>query len=341
MHASRLVKEVLQRYGAVAREALEQHLQPASRTELHGLAADYPRRGGRLLRASVCIAAARAFGGSLEGAVDSAVAIELIHNAFLVHDDVEDASEERRGRPTMHRLQGVPIAVNVGDAMSIMSLRPLLANQVRFGAPLTLAILEETARMAEESVQGQALELAWRRDNVLELRSEDYLQMILKKTCWYSCIYPCRVGALIGTRGPISPERFVRYGFFLGAAFQIQDDLLNLVGDPVLYGKELGGDLWEGKRTLMLLRLSARATRREKIELRRILRRPRELRSAGEVGWIRDRMDAYDCLGYARQVAHGLAGAAVHEFDLECGGLPASIDKDFLRALPEWVLARA
>jgi geranylgeranyl diphosphate synthase type II len=338
--APQLVKDVLERYGAIAREALEHYLQPASRTELHLLAADYPRRGGRLLRASLCIAAARAFGGSAESAVNSAVAIELIHNAFLVHDDVEDNSEERRGRPTLHRLQGVPIAVNVGDAMSIMSLRPLLANRSRLGAVLTLGILEEAARMAEESVQGQAMELAWRRDNLFDLRPHDYLQMILKKTCWYTCIYPCRVGALIGTRRQIGSERLVRYGFFLGAAFQIQDDLLNLAGDPARYGKELGGDLWEGKRTLMLLHLFARATRREKIELRRILGREREQRSADEVTWIRERMDAYDCLSYARQIAHGLAGAAVHEFTLELDQLPPSEDKEFLRALPEWVLAR-
>ena len=84
--------------------------------------------------------------------------------------------------------------------------------------------------MAEESVQGQAMELAWRRDNNLSLRDEDYLQMILKKTCWYTCIYPCRVGALIGRGAPLPPTRFLRFGFFLGAAFQIQDDILNLDG---------------------------------------------------------------------------------------------------------------
>jgi geranylgeranyl diphosphate synthase, type II len=253
---------------------------------------------------------------------------------------VEDGSEERRGHPTMHRLQGVPIAVNVGDAMSIMSLRPLLENRLRLGSALTLNILEETERMAEESVQGQAIELAWRRDNVVDVRAEEYLQMILKKTCWYTCIYPCRVGALIGTRRSIAPDRFVRYGFFLGAAFQIQDDLLNLAGDPIRYGKEIGGDLWEGKRTLMLLRLFEGAARDERIELRRILGRAREQRLPEEVAWMRERLDAYGCLEQASKIAHGLAGAAVHEFERELGDLAPSIDKDFLHALPEWVLAR-
>jgi len=337
-----LVRETLDRYGAMTREAITRYLKPsAPRTELHALAADYPTRGGRALRASLCIAAAGAFGAPAEDAINSAVALELMHNAFLIHDDVEDGSEERRGRPTLHLLQGVPIAVNVGDALSVMSLRPLLENRARLGAQRTLRILEETERMAEESVQGQALELAWRRDNNLALRERDYLQMILKKTCWYTCIYPCRVGALIGSGGPLPGGQFLRFGFFLGAAFQIQDDVLNLSGDPRWYGKEIGGDLWEGKRTLMLIRLFEQATVEERIELRRVLGRPRENRTVRDVAWIRERMEAYSCLAHAQQVAHALAGAAAHEFSVECAALPASRDKDFLQALPAWVLARA
>ena len=113
--------------------------------------------------------------------------------------------------------------------------------------------------MARESIEGQAIELGWRRDNALRLGDADYLEMVLKKTCWYTTIYPSRVGALIGTRGDCDLDRFVRFGFFLGAAFQIQDDLLNLEGDPLRYGKELDGDLWEGKRTLMLIHLLRKA----------------------------------------------------------------------------------
>ena len=89
------------------------------------------------------------------------------------------------------------------------------------------------------------MELGWRRDNLVDLDVVDYLLMILKKTSWYTIIYPCRVGALIGTRSRLPSEPFVRFGFFLGAAFQIQDDLLNLT-DEASYGKERYGDLWRG-----------------------------------------------------------------------------------------------
>src|SRR5580700_2260923 len=139
--------------------------------------------------------------------------------------------------------------------LSLLSMRPLLDNRRRLGPWLSLRILEETERMARESAEGQAMELGWRRDNVTGVTEADYLEMVLKKTCWLATIHPSRVGALIGTGGAAPLEPFIRFGFLVGAAFQIQDDLLNLVGDAQAYGKELGGDIREGKRTLMLIHL--------------------------------------------------------------------------------------
>jgi geranylgeranyl diphosphate synthase, type II len=337
-----LVRSVLEEYGSLARSAVRAYLRPQEpRSELYELALDYPQRGGRALRASLCISSARVFGASAADALNSAVALELLHNAFLVHDDVEDGSEERRGAPTLHMLHGVPIAVNVGDALAVLSLRPLLENRAKLGPRVTLRILEETAWMASESVEGQGMELAWRRHNALDLVEADYLRMILKKTCWYTTIYPCRVGALIGSRDGVKLDRFIRFGFFLGAAFQIQDDLLNLVGDHARYGKELAGDIWEGKRTLILIRLLELASPEERIELGRILGLEREVRTPRDVDWIRKRMDDYGCIEHARQVAHGLAGAAIHEFEAAYRGLPDSRDKQFLESLATWVLERA
>ncbi len=109
--------------------------------------------------------------------------------------------------------------------------------------------------MMQESLEGQAMELGWVRDNRCDVTDEDYLRMVLKKTCWYSFIHPCRIGALIATRDGVDLDRFNRFGCYLGTAFQIQDDLLNLTGDERRYGKEIGGDLLEGKRTLMLIHL--------------------------------------------------------------------------------------
>ena len=332
---------MLKEYGDVTRVALCDYLRPRHpQRHLYNMVADYPQRGGRMLRPSLCIATACAFGAPVGDAVRSAVALELLHNAFLVHDDIEDESDARRGRPTLNALHGVPMAVNVGDALTLLGLRALIDNRQTLGARLAMQVLEEAEQMARETVEGQAVELGWRRDNAVSLEDADYLEMVLKKTCWYTTIYPSRVGALIGTRGAADLNQFIRFGFFLGAAFQIQDDRLNLEGDEARYGKEINGDIWEGKRTLMLIRLLRQATAAERSRLTEFLGQRRSARTRADVEWIRDRMRAYDCLDYARGVAHGLAGAALHEYSLLYADLPESRDKRFVQSLATWVLQR-
>jgi geranylgeranyl diphosphate synthase type II len=339
---SPLVPAVLKEYGDLTRVALSEYLGPREpRRHLYSLVADYPRRGGRMLRPTLCIATARAFGARLDDAVRTAAALELLHNAFLVHDDIEDESDERRGLPTLHELHGVPVAINVGDALSLLSLRALIDNRETLGLVLTLRVLEEAQRMAQETVEGQAVELGWRRDNAVHLGDGDYLEMILKKTCWYTTIFPSRVGALLGTRDAVDLGRFLRFGFFLGAAFQIQDDLLNLVGDGHRYGKERDGDIWEGKRTLILIHALRSAMGGERSRLSQLLGLSRKERTAEDVHWIRSRIEAHGSIEYARQVAHALAGAALHEFSLAYADVPESRDKRFVGALPTWVLERA
>ena len=339
--ATDLVPDLLREYGDLTRVELCRYLGPREpRRHLYNLVADYPRRGGRMLRPTLCIATARAFGAEAAAAVRSAAALELLHNAFLVHDDVEDESDERRGRPTLNALHGIAIAVNVGDALTLLGLRALLDNRETLGPRLAFAVLEEAERMARESVEGQAIELGWRSDNALHISDDDYLVMVLKKTCWYTTIFPLRAGALIGGAHGVDPEQLLRFGFFLGAAFQIQDDLLNLAGDATSYGKEIGGDIWEGKRTLMLVHLLRSATASERERLSAFLAKSRRERASDDVSWVRQMMDDYGCLDHARRVAHGLAGAAQHEFEVAFRGVPASADREFVRALCTWVLSR-
>ncbi|MFO0756794.1 MAG: polyprenyl synthetase family protein [Byssovorax sp.] len=336
-----LVPRMLEEYGKAARAELFAYLPSVEpRRWLYDLVADYPKRGGRSFRPSLCIATARAFGCTMDDVVGTAASIEMLHNAMLIHDDIEDESEMRRGKPAMHVTEGVPIAINAGDMLCMLSFRPLLENRSSLGSSMALRILLETERMARESAEGQAIELGWRRDNVMGLGEADYLEMVLKKTCWLATIHPARVGAIIGTRGRVDLDPFIRFGFFLGAAFQIQDDLLNLVGDAGAYGKELEGDIHEGKRTLMIIHLFENGTEDERARLERMLGRPRAERTVEDVRWVRERMDHYGAIEYAREVAQGLAGAAAHEADQIFGDLPDSRDKRFLQALPTWVIER-
>jgi geranylgeranyl diphosphate synthase type II len=185
------------------------------------------------------------------------------------------------------------------------------------------------------------MELAWRQQNAVDLGAADYLRLILKKTCWYTTIFPTRIGALIATRDRVDLDRYLRFAFFVGAAFQIQDDLLNLVGDEVRYGKELDGDIWEGKRTLILIHLLGAAGGRDRERLVRLLGLPRSARTRADVDWIRAQMDRHGSIEHARQVAHALAGAATCEFARAYAALPDSRDKRFLEAVALWVLERA
>lgn len=338
-HAS-VVPTVLHEYGGLTRAVLRDYLpEREPRRYLYDLLADYPARGGKMMRPSICIAAARIFGGQIEEVLYTAAAIELFHNALLIHDDIEDGSEQRRGRPTLHMLHGIPLALNAGDALVLMALKPLLDNRGSLGAALVLRLFEETERMARECAEGQSIELGWRQHNAVVIDDAQYLEMVLKKTCWLATIYPMRAGVLIGSRGRADPEAFVRFGFFLGAAFQIQDDLLNLCGDH-RYGKERDDDLWEGKRTLMLIRALREATAEEGEQLSAILRRSRAERTAHEVAWMRRLIEKYDGIPYARRMAQELAGAALHEFGLLSAGIPDSRDKEFFQQMPVWVIER-
>ncbi|MFE8596121.1 polyprenyl synthetase family protein [Archangium violaceum] len=242
---------------------------------LYELMLEYPLREAKGLRPALCIATCRALGGTLEAALRPAAALELYHNAFLIHDDIEDESQLRRGRPTLHHLHGVPVAINVGDAMLALSLQPLLDNIGFIGLGPSLRILQAVARMARESAEGQALELEWIRQGQWALEDEDYVRMVEQKTCWYSFITPVTVGAIAARQNAQRTEQLAEFARCLGIAFQIQDDVLNLSGEVGAYGKEIGGDLWEGKRTLMLLHMMRHASAEERAEAERILSLPR------------------------------------------------------------------
>jgi geranylgeranyl diphosphate synthase type II len=247
---------------------------------LYDLVFDYPLRDAKALRPALCVATCCALGGSVEAVSNSATVIELFHNAFLIHDDIEDGSEKRRSGPTLHRMHGLPVAINVGDAMFALTLEPLLENTRLLDLGRALRILKVIARMVRESAEGQALELAWIRDACWALTDRDYLRMVHKKTSHYTFITPVVVGAVVA--GEVG-ERLGRLRLFataLGAAFQIQDDVLNLAGDEDRIGKELDGDLWEGKHTLVLLHAVRSSTPAERRRATAILRKRRPFDSS-------------------------------------------------------------
>ena len=334
------VSLMLDDYGAVTRRAMAYYLpKQEPRKFLYDPVADYPSRGGKMMRPSLCISTARAFGAEPELVAKAAASIEMLHNSLLIHDDIEDESEERRGQPTLHALHGIPIALNAGDTLAMLSIRPLLECVHETVPWLALPIIQDLERMSRESAEGQALELGWRRDPNLRPTRDDYLEMVLKKTCWLAGIYPCRLGAMLGTRGKIASDAFIRFGFFFGAAFQIQDDVLNLQGG-LAYGKEGCGDLWEAKWTLMLIDVASRMTDADKPRFASYLRQSRETRQEADIAWLLDLMNQHEAIEKAQALARGLAGAALREIDTLFSELPDSKDKAFIRDLTTWTFRR-
>lgn len=306
----------------------------------YSLLSAYPRRPGKGLRPTLCLATCDALGGDVELALNSAIAIELFHNAFLIHDDVQDQSEMRRGRPTLNAEHGVAIALNVGNMTNLAGLYRLFNNRPALGAALSWRIFQETELMMRHSLEGQAIELGWIKDNASSLVEDDYFRMCLKKTSWYTCIYPCRIGALVARGDTFDTACIDQYGWYLGAAFQIQDDVLNLMGDYGAYGKEIGGDLWEGKRTLMLLRLQQLLRGAELRRLQSFLSRSRQQRDAADVTWLRERMIETGCIQHARDYADQLSAEALRLGREAFGGLPDSAARNFLLELPRYMVER-
>jgi len=301
--------------------------------------------------------------------------LELYHNAFLIHDDIEDGSLLRRNEPALHIEHGIPVAINVGDAMLSLALQPLLDNVGRIGLGQSLRILQAVSDMTRITVEGQAVELEWVRDNAWSLTDEHYLSMVERKTSWYSFIIPMQVGAMAaGAPAAVLPE-LERLGRSLGAAFQITDDVLNLRAAPDDYGKEIGGDLWEGKRTLMLLHAVRTATDADRAKAVDLLGRDRpagdpdalaallsrlestgdltaagrasleaELAASGQkswsdVQWLYDLVVAQGSIDHAKAVAAGLIEDAAATLRT-MRSLPDSRHRQMLEALVAFVVER-
>nr|MDO8134216.1 polyprenyl synthetase family protein [Candidatus Njordarchaeum guaymaensis] len=301
------VFKVLEEKAKIVEHELEPYLPLKEPKELYALMRDYPMRGGKRLRPAFCLLSCEAFGGDPKRALKAATALEVFQNWALIHDDIEDDSEMRRGKPCLHRIYGVPLAINAGDALHVKMWEVLFDNRGLLGPELTFRILDEFKRLCMETVEGQAIEINWVTNNKYDLHEEDYYQMAGKKTSWYTIITPFRVGAVIAGADELLVDGLIDFGWKLGIAFQIQDDLLNLIGEEKKYGKEIGGDIAEGKRTLMLINLLNICNKVEKGNTMKILNKSRSAKSSKEIKFVIDLMKKYGTLEYGKRKAKEFA----------------------------------
>lgn len=195
--------------------------------------------------------------------------------------------------------------------------------------------------MCRESLEGQAIELGWIRRGQVPARDGDYVHMAAKKTGWYTCQSPCRLGAIAaGHTRTRELDLLGRVFKEVGIAFQIQDDSLNLIGEVDLYGKEALGDLLEGKRTLILIHLMRTVPKGLRAELLEWLGRPRSERTVDESREVLSQMQRYHSIDYAQSVAAQHAARAATLFEETLGFIPQSQDKAILRQIIHYVNTR-
>jgi geranylgeranyl diphosphate synthase type I len=207
-------------------------------------------RGGKRFRPALAFLACECVGGERESAVAAAASVELLHNMTLVHDDIEDESELRRGKPCIHRIYGVPKAINAGDAMLIKVFE--IANSTSIREDLRRRLVSQIAKRAYDVTWGQAFEFSMRERK--EFSEDEVIRLLRFKTGALTRL-SLEAGAISGDASPQQMEALGEFGETVGIAFQIVDDVLNVQGDVKKYGKEIGGDIREGKKTILAAHL--------------------------------------------------------------------------------------
>jgi geranylgeranyl diphosphate synthase type I len=271
---------------------------------LYGILDEFINRGGKRTRPAMAMLACAAAGEDPRKALASGCAIEVFHAAALIHDDIMDGSVLRRGRPCAHIMHGSSLAINAGDyALGLVCT--IVVRDEYLDDTTKLAVLNVIGEMSERTVEGQALDVGWVRDDVFDLTPNDYLHMALGKTGYYSGIAPLKVGAIIGGATEAEIEALAGFGKNCSIAFQIQDDLLNILGDVDTMGKDFLTDVLESKRTLMVIHCLTEANPQDRERLTHLLglQNDKSLEEATEVVKLLKR---YGSVEYAQMMASDL-----------------------------------
>jgi geranylgeranyl diphosphate synthase, type II len=224
------------------------------------------RGGGKRIRSTIVLLACEAVGGRAARALDAAVAVEVMHNFTLVHDDIMDNADARRGRPTVHTRWNLNTALLVGDVL----LGAAYASLLRSAGDNHRAMGEVFTRGLLEVCDGQGLDMEF--ESRERVTTADYFRMIDRKTGALLAT-AAEIGGIAGNASPARCAALHAFGLRLGRAFQLQDDLLDVVADPDDFGKTVGGDILEGKKTFLLLEAARRAAGTDRDLIINVMRR--------------------------------------------------------------------
>lgn len=293
---------------------------------------DYSCNGGKRHRPLITFASCIAVGGNVDLSVSAAAAIEHFHTAALIHDDIADEAELRRGEPCLHLTEGTGLAINAGD-LGLSLVNGTVMDDPNLDDATKVRVVTELINMTRRTIEGQALDIGWARDGRYDIELEDYLLMATHKTAHYSGAVPLAIGAIIGGGTEVQIEGLRNYGLDTGLAFQIQDDLLNLIGGEESRQKDFRSDITEGKRTMVVVHALQNSSRRERLVdiLSSKEKDPSVLQEAVDI------MQESHSIDYARTYAENLTSIAKNRLvDL----LDPSAARDLLVSMADWFVNR-
>lgn len=237
---------------------------PASPAELYEPITYILSVGGKRMRPALLLMACDLFGGDVEAALNPALAIEVFHNFTLVHDDIMDNAPLRRGKATVHEKWNTNIGILSGDVMLVEAYKLMMQVET----PILRQVLTIFSNTAVGVCEGQQMDMNFEEQN--EVAIDDYLTMITLKTA-VLLGGALKIGALIGGANDTDADLLCTFGEQLGTAFQLQDDILDVYGDPDKFGKQVGGDIISNKKTFLLIKALELAEGDDKQELNRWL----------------------------------------------------------------------
>lgn len=294
----------------------------------------FTAEGGKRTRPALVLLGCEAVGGDIRCALSAASAIEHFQSAALIHDDIADEGEIRRGEPCTYITEGTGVAINIGDLGIVHTFACVLSDET-LGDETRLSLLGLIASMEQRTVEGQALDLGWARDGRWDISSADYLEMARHKTAFYSAATPLSAGALVGGGTKEQISALSSFGMDAGLAFQLQDDLLNLVGDAESQGKDFRSDITEGKRTLAATLALEYLDEKGRQELISLLSSHTE--RAEDLARAVGLMERSGAIDEVRRKAHALAASAKEHLS----GLPwADGTEELLSAMADFFVER-
>ena len=300
----------------------------------------YPRRMGKYFRPSMVIMTGEALGISPDKLLITAAAQQLSEEWILMHDDIEDDSQSRRGGETLHNIYSKELAINSGDAIHALMWRMLQLNRKVIGDEKTFQVMEEFSKMLNRTVLGQTIEIKWGQENKQNLSDEDILLILEGKTGYYTVAGPMRLGAIIAGATKKQLEKIYHYGKLTGCLFQIKDDMLDLTSDFQGLKQQTGNDIYEGKRTIMLAHLMRTVSGSDKKILDEILKKNRFNKTEDEIKWVISKMSEYGSFNHATALMKNFASEAEIYFKKEMSFLKYKPSRDYLEYLPQFLLNR-